>query len=54
MDAELARALVALVTILGSLIVIKFASSSAGKAVEDEELCQTRQGKRYKGDDGDK
>ena len=47
-DAEtLARALVALVTILGGLIAIKFASRTAGKVVENEELCQTKQGEHY-------
>ena len=47
-DAEtLARALVALITILGSLFVIKLASRTAGKAVQNEELCQTRQGEHY-------
>lgn len=46
MDTELARALLAIITILGSLFVIKLGSRT-NKAVKNEELCQTRQGEDY-------
>ena len=47
--AILAKGLVALVAIFGSLLVIKLLSPAA-KAVEEEELSQTRQGEYYDGD----